>query len=327
MRALVKISLILTFVVIVLGAHARLTDAGLGCPDWPGCYGQLTVPSLPHQVVVAETLWPDSPLETHKAWNEMIHRYAAGLLGLVILVIAIWSVVRARQHPDQPVKLPLALLALVIFQAALGMWTVTMNLQPIVVMGHLLGGFATFSLLYLLLLRLKRVHLPLGDPGVRKLGGIALLALLVVVGQIALGGWVAANYAALACTSLPICEGDWIARLDIAGAFSVPEAVTYQYGAHDFNERMTMHVAHRIGAIITIMVVGLLLWRGYSKARSQVIRSNLNLITLLLILQIALGISNIVFFLPLSVAVLHNAVGALLLLSLVGLNYRIARNA
>ncbi|KFZ31099.1 cytochrome B561 [Pseudidiomarina salinarum] len=327
MRALVKISLILTFVVIVLGAHARLTDAGLGCPDWPGCYGQLTVPSLAHQVVVAETLWPDSPLETHKAWNEMIHRYAAGLLGLVILVIAIWSVVRARQHSIQPVKLPLALLALVIFQAALGMWTVTMNLQPIVVMGHLLGGFATFSLLYLTLLRLKRVHLPLGDPGARKLGGIALLALLVVIGQIALGGWVAANYAALACTSLPICEGDWVARLDIAGAFSVPEAVTYQYGAHDFNERMTMHVAHRIGAIVTILVVGLLLWRGYRNAQSQVIRSNLNLITLLLMLQVALGISNIVFFLPLSIAVLHNAVGALLLLSLVGLNYRIARNA
>lgn len=327
MRTLVKLSLILTFVVIVLGAHARLTDAGLGCPDWPGCYGHLTVPSQPEQVSVAQSIWPDSPLESHKAWNEMIHRYAAGLLGLVILVIAIWSLMRVRQHPEQPVKLPLFLLALVIFQAALGMWTVTMNLQPLIVMGHLLGGFATFSLLYLLLLRLKRVHLPLGDPGVRKLGGIALLALLVVVGQIALGGWVAANYAALACTSLPICEGDWVARLDVAGAFSVPEAATYQYGAHDFNERMTMHVAHRIGAIITMVVVGLLLLRGYRNASSQVIRSNLNLVTLLLVLQVALGLSNIIFFLPLSVAVLHNAVGALLLLSLVGLNYRIARNA
>ncbi|MDX1706325.1 COX15/CtaA family protein [Pseudidiomarina sp.] len=327
MRTLVKLSLILTFVVIVLGAHARLTDAGLGCPDWPGCYGHLTVPSQPEQVSAAQSIWPDSPLESHKAWNEMIHRYAAGLLGLVILVIAIWSLVRVRQHPAQPVKLPLFLLALVIFQAALGMWTVTMNLQPLIVMGHLLGGFATFSLLYLLLLRLKRIHLPLGDPKVRKIGGIALLALLVVVGQIALGGWVAANYAALACTSLPICESDWVARLDIAGAFSVPEAVTYQYGAHDFNERMTMHVAHRIGAIMTIVVVGLLLLRGYRNAKSKVMRSNLNLITLLLVLQVALGVSNIVFFLPLSVAVLHNAVGALLLLSLVGLNYRIARNA
>lgn len=324
MRGFVKLSIVLAFVVIVLGAYTRLTDAGLGCPDWPGCYGELTVPKDANK---AAELFPDTPLESHKAWNEMIHRYAAGTLGLVILGIAIWSLWRKRQHSDQPVKLPLFLLALVTFQAALGMWTVTMNLQPLVVMGHLLGGFSTISLLYLLSLRLQRVHIPLGDPKVRSLSAFALFALIVVLGQIALGGWVAANYAAMACTELPFCEGNWTERLDIAGAFSVPEASTYQYGAHDYAERMTIHIAHRFGAYFTILVVGLLLWMGYRRASSNVIRTSLNWITVLLIAQVTLGFSNVLLLLPLSVAVAHNAVGALLLLSLVGLNYKIARNA
>ena len=324
MRGFVKLSIVLAFVVIVLGAYTRLTDAGLGCPDWPGCYGELTVPK---DAAKAAELFPDTPLESHKAWNEMIHRYAAGTLGLAILGIAIGAVWRKRTHSDQPAKLPIALLILVTFQAALGMWTVTMNLQPLIVMAHLLGGFTTISLLYLLHLRLQRVHIPLGDPKVRQLSGVALFALVVVVGQIALGGWVAANYAAMACTQLPFCEGNWVERLDIAGAFSVPEASTYQYGAHDYAERMTIHVAHRFGAYFTILVVGILLWMGYRRASSKVIRNSLNWVTLLLAVQVGLGLSNVLFMLPLGVAVAHNAVGALLLLSLVGLNYKIARNA
>lgn len=327
MRLLVNLSIALALVVIVLGAYTRLTDAGLGCPDWPGCYGHLTVPTDAEKISVAQQLFPDAPLEHHKAWNEMIHRYAAGLLGILILIIAITAVIRQRKHAETPVKLPLLLLGLVTFQAALGMWTVTLNLQPLIVMGHLLGGFTTLSLLYLLRLRLKRLHLPMGDPAARSLAGLAAFALIVVVAQIALGGWVAANYAALACTELPICEGNWTANLDVAGAFSVPEAVTYQYGAHDYAERMTMHVAHRIGAIITLLVVGFMLFRGYQKAQSSVIRSSLNWVSLALVVQIALGLSNVVFMLPLSVAVAHNLVGALLLLSLVGLNYKIARHA
>ncbi|MDN7125570.1 COX15/CtaA family protein [Pseudidiomarina terrestris] len=327
MRTLVNLSLILALVVIVLGAYTRLTDAGLGCPDWPGCYGHLSVPMDVDKAAAAQALFPDSPLEHEKAWNEMIHRYAAGTLGLFILFIAISALVKARKHAETPVKLPLFLLALVIFQAALGMWTVTLNLQPLVVMGHLLGGFSTLALLYLLRLRLKRIHLPMGDAKMRPLASFALFALLVVVAQIALGGWVAANYAALACTDLPICEGDWQSQLDVAGAFSVPEAVTYQYGAHDYAERMTMHVAHRIGAIITLIVVGILLWRGFNRAQSAVIRSSLNWVGLALVVQIALGLSNVIFMLPLSVAVAHNLVGALLLLSLVGLNYKIVRHA
>lgn len=324
MRTLVKISILLAFIVIILGAYTRLTDAGLGCPDWPGCYGELTVPN---DAAKANELFPDTPLETHKAWNEMIHRYAAGTLGLFILAISITALFRQRQDPSSPVKLPLFLLALVIFQALLGMWTVTMNLQPLVVMGHLLGGFTTISLLYLLSLRLQSVHLPLGDANMRSMRGFALLTLVVVVTQIALGGWVAANYAALACTKLPFCEGNWVARVDFLGAFSIPTADTYQYGAHNYEERMTMHVVHRVGAYITAIVVGILLWCSYRRAQSAVIRRHLHWLTLLLITQLALGFSNVLLMLPLGVAVAHNAVGALLLLAVVGLNYRIVRNA
>lgn len=324
MRTLVRISLGLVFIVIVLGAYTRLTDAGLGCPDWPGCYGELTVPK---DAAKANQLFPDTPLETHKAWNEMIHRYAAGMLGLLILAIAITAIVRQRSTPSLPLKLPLALLALVIFQAALGMWTVTMNLQPLIVMGHLLGGFTTISLLYLLSLRLRPVQLVPADTEMRTLRGFALLALVVVIGQIALGGWVAANYAALACTQLPFCEGNWTARLDIAGAFSVPLADTYQYGAHNYEERMTMHVAHRLGAYFTALVVGGLLWCSYRRAQSPLMRRHLHWLTLLLLTQLALGFSNVLLMLPLGVAVAHNAVGALLLVALVGLNYRIQRHA
>ncbi len=327
MRAFVKFSIILTLCVIIMGAYTRLTDAGLGCPDWPGCYGFLTVPTQAEQVAQAQQLFPDAPLENQKAWNEMIHRYIAGILGIVILIIAIWSLLRVRHNPAQPVKLPLFLLVLVTFQAALGMWTVTMNLQPFIVMGHLLGGFSTLCLLYLLSLRLGRVHNPIGDHGARTLKTLALVSLVVVFGQIALGGWVAANYAAMTCTSLPICEGDWVNRLDIAGAFSVPEASTYQYGVHDFEQRMTMHVAHRIGAIVVMLVLGWMLLQGYRRAQSKLIRQSLNWVALLLVIQVALGISNVVFFLPISVAVLHNLFGVLLLASLVGLNYKLARNA
>lgn len=329
MRLLVKISVFFAFVVIVLGAFTRLTEAGLGCPDWPGCYGFLGVPSQAEHIQEAQLRFPDAPVEQGKAWNEMVHRYFAGTLGLLILAIAIIAWIKGRRyiHYPTPVKLPTLLLGLVIFQAALGMWTVTMNLQPLIVMGHLLGGFSVISLLYLLSLRLSSFRLAGGDSELRRYRGLAFFTLLVVIGQIALGGWVAANYAAVACTDLPFCEGNWTAQLDFAGAFSIPEADTYQYGAHDYNDRMTMHVMHRVGAIITFLVVCALLFKCWRKAKSQFFRRSLIVIGLLLSLQILLGISNVVFQLPLWNAVAHNAVGALLLLSLVGLNYNLSRKA
>lgn len=327
MRNLVKFSLAFCFIVIVLGAFTRLTDAGLGCPDWPGCYGFLTVPQSETRQAVAVEAFPEAPLDTQKAWNEMIHRYAAGILGLLVLAIAIVAIRRrmrgATRH--QPFKLPIFLLILICWQAALGMWTVTMMLQPVIVMLHLLGGFSTFSLLYLLYLRETPYHMPGGDPKLRELRSLALFSLLVVVGQIALGGWVAANYAALACTELPVCEGPWVQRLDFAGAFSLPKAATYEFGVHSYAERMTMHVLHRLGALITTVVLGFLLFKLWRQAQSALFKRSAFVITLLLVIQLALGVSNVVFSLPLAVAVAHNAFGALLLLSLVGLNYNLAR--
>lgn len=329
MRKLVKFSLVFCFIVIVLGAFTRLTDAGLGCPDWPGCYGFLTVPQSEARQAVAVEAFPDAPIDTQKAWNEMIHRYAAGILGFLVLAIAIIAVRRRLRSPTnhQPYKLPILLLIIICWQAALGMWTVTMMLQPVIVMLHLLGGFTTFSLLYLLHLREKPYHVPGGDPGLRDLKPLAMFSMLVVVGQIALGGWVAANYAALACTELPICEGPWVQRLDFAGAFSLPKAANYEFGVHSYAERMTMHVMHRLGAVITTIVLGFLLVKLWRNAQSGLFKQTALVITLLLVVQLVLGVSNVVFSLPLAVAVAHNAVGALLLIALVGLNYNLSRKA
>ncbi|MBE1300418.1 MAG: heme A synthase [Alteromonadaceae bacterium] len=325
MKKLVLVSIFLTMVVIVLGAYTRLTDSGLGCPDWPGCYGHLTVPSKAEDIVKAESAFPERPVEKSKAWIEMIHRYFAGSLGLFILAITFLSL-KNRKY-GTPVKLPIFILGAVIFQGALGMWTVTMNLMPLIVMGHLLGGFTILTLLFLLYLRIKEFRIPGGDPRVRPTAQFASFGILILVGQIALGGWTSANYAALACTELPICEGNWYERLDFPGAFSVPEADDYEFGAHDYDDRMTMHIVHRIGAIVTFIYLCWLGIRLYANAMSDRIKNQSMTMIVLLGVQVALGVSNVVFSLPIAVAVLHNAVAALLLLSLVTLTYTLYRKA
>lgn len=325
MKKLVLFSLIFALIVIILGAYTRLTDSGLGCPDWPGCYGQLTVPNQLEEVQRAEAAFPERPVEARKAWIEMIHRYFASALGLFILIITILSLKNAKQHG--PIKLPLFLLILVIFQGMLGMWTVTMNLIPVVVMGHLLGGFSVASLLFLLWLRLKDYRIPGGDPQIRQFGKFAVLGIVILVGQIALGGWTSANYASMACTELPFCEGDWVPQLDLVGAFSIPEASNYEFGVHPYNERMTMHVMHRIGAIVTFVYLCWLGIRLMAKAHSDRIKNQSVVMLIILVGQVTLGIINVVYSLPLAVAVMHNAVALLLLLSLVMLTYTIFRKA
>lgn len=325
MKKLVLAAVLLAIVVIVLGAYTRLTDAGLGCPDWPGCYGHLTVPKTDSHIEAAEQAFPERPFEAHKAWNEMIHRYAAGMLGLVILAIFVISFIKRTYH--SPVKLPFFLLCLVCFQGALGMWTVTLNLLPVVVMGHLLGGFSVISCLYLLYLRLSDYRIPGGDTHMTKFAKYCALGIAILVGQIALGGWTSANYAAMACVELPLCggNGEWVSKLDIAGAFSVPAAENYEFGVHSWEQRMTMHVAHRIGAIITFLYLCWLAVRLYTNAASQMIKNMTISMVLVLGLQIMLGVSNVVFSLPLAVAVMHNAVAAILLLVMVKLCYTLYR--
>ncbi|NCP65111.1 MAG: heme A synthase [Paraglaciecola sp.] len=323
MKKLVLVSILLAMVVIILGAYTRLTDAGLGCPDWPGCYGHLSLSDTHSNIESAQQHFPERPYEAHKARNEMVHRYFASSLGFLILVIFIVSFWQRSFH--RPLKLPFFLLCLVAFQGMLGMWTVTLNLLPAVVMGHLLGGFSVLSCLFLLYLRLTPYRIPGGDHRMRRFGKYALLGIVILTTQIALGGWTSANYASLACTELPICEGDWYANLDFSGAFSIPEADNYEFGTHDYDERMTMHILHRIGALITFIYLCWLAMRLYVAASAKLIKRLCVILVIVLGVQVILGVSNVVYSLPISVAVMHNFVAACLLLVLVSLSYTLYR--
>ncbi|MGS0689575.1 COX15/CtaA family protein [Shewanella sp. 30m-9] len=324
-KSLLKVTLVFTLCVILMGAYTRLSDAGLGCPDWPGCYGMLKVPTQTHELNQVQQAFPEHTVEADKAWLEMIHRYIAGALGLLVLLILILSL----KTKDTPKKLPMFIAALIIFQAALGMWTVTMKLMPIIVMAHLLGGFALFSLLLLLYLRSKPLRIPGGDAPARKMAGFAAICIGVLLLQIVLGGWTSSNYAALACTTLPFCEGNWVDNLSFAQAFSPfqGEHVSYEYGVLDYSARMTIHVAHRIGAVITAVMLLYLAFKLIRTANSNIMRNTAWLLVALVIVQVALGISNVVLHLPLGIAVSHNGGAALLLLTLVFINYALWRKA
>ncbi|WP_120997902.1 COX15/CtaA family protein [Stutzerimonas urumqiensis] len=318
---LALIATALAVVVVLLGAYTRLTHAGLGCPDWPGCYGFLGVPMSEHKQNLAALRFPDAPLEVHKGWNEMVHRYFAGTLGLVILALAVQAV-RRRHTPGQPLKLPLLLLAVVIAQAAFGMWTVTLQLWPQVVTAHLLGGFTTLALLFLLTLRLARADAPCpAIPAPRRLRMLAGLALLIVIGQIALGGWVSSNYAAVACLDLPTCHGRWWPEMDFASGFNLTQHIGPNYlgGQLDGEARTAIHVTHRLGALTVTGVLLLLAWRLQRDGRGALARWLL----LALGIQLSLGVANVLLHLPLAVAVAHNGGGAALLLTLVLINYRL----
>jgi cytochrome c oxidase assembly protein subunit 15 len=314
----------LAAVVVVLGAFTRLVDAGLGCPDWPGCYGFLTVPSSEASVLTAEARFPEAPVEVHKAWAEMVHRYFAGTLGLVIVALAGMAIYGRRRIADSsatlPVGLTMGLVVLVICQGAFGAWTVTLKLWPQVVTAHLLGGFATLGLLWLLCLRLGFLpHLQVP----RVLRAHALVALIAVVSQVALGGWVSSNYAALACHDFPTCHGDWWPAMDLADGFNVAQAVGPNYlgGQLENDARVAIQFVHRLGAGVVLLVVGALAWR-LGKTNSALAWP----LAAVLSLQLALGILNVVLVLPLWVATAHNAGGALLLLTLITVNYRAFRN-
>jgi len=319
---LATVATVLALCVVVLGAYVRLSDAGLGCPDWPGCYGHLGVPESGQEVAAANTAYPERPVEAGKAWKEMIHRYLAGTLGLLILALAIvaW---RHRRAPGQPVWLPTLLVGLVGFQALLGMWTVTLLLKPVVVMGHLLGGLTTLALLWWLALR--RIGAPSlsgagqsPDAG-RSLLPWAILGLLVLVSQLALGGWTSANYAALACPDFPTCQGAWWPPTDFGEAFILWRGlgIDYEGGVLDHPARVTIHLMHRLGAVVTFLYLG---WLGIRAIRARAGRALTvagTALLLVLLVQVSLGIGNVLLVLPLPVAVAHNGVGALLLLALV----------
>jgi cytochrome c oxidase assembly protein subunit 15 len=318
-RPLVLCAVALTFVVIVVGAYVRLEDAGLGCPDWPGCYGKLLgVPDEPHEVARAEQAFPGKSVDTGRAWKEMFHRYLAGTLGLLVLAIAAMAWRRRREAGGTP-WLPTALVAVVGFQATLGMWTVTMLLKPAIVTLHLLGGMATLALLTWLALRELQ---PPSPPVAARFRPWAALGLVLLFAQIALGGWVSANYAALACTDFPTCHGEWLPEMDFGTAFHVVrELGVTAAGAPLSHEALTaIHWSHRAGALVVLVYLGgLASWA----LRTPALRVLGAAVAALLLVQAGLGVANVLLHLPLVLAAAHNAVAALLLAALVVLNFTV----
>jgi heme a synthase len=310
----------LALFVVVLGAYVRLSDAGLGCPDWPGCYGTLTVPQSETALNHAQTIYPNQPVEAPKAWKEMIHRYFAGTLGLLVVGIfaAGW---RARKAIKVSPWLPTFLSLLIAFQAALGMWTVTLLLKPAIVTAHLIGGMSTLAILVWI------AHRHWGLVSERYLQSANLRfwvrgALVVLFAQIFLGGWTSTNYAALACTDFPTCHGAWFPDMDFANAFHLLRELgvdaagkTLQLAAYT-----AIQWVHRVGALVTFIYLA---WLGLRLIKEPQLKKVALIMLGLLVLQIVLGVANLLLHLPLVLAVGHNMGAALLLTTVVVLNSKI----
>lgn len=316
-RLLALTATLLALGVVVLGAYVRLTDAGLGCPDWPGCYGQLVVPDAA-AIDTSVEIFQSRPLDEGKAWREMAHRYLAGMLGVLIVVLALlawWN----REDLRQSVILPFLLVGLVIIQVLLGMWTVTLLLKPSIVTMHLLGGMAILGLLWWLSLTTGR-SVSLSSGGLRRFAALALIVLGV---QIALGGWTSANYAALACPDFPTCQGSWWPNADFREGFILwrGAGIDYEGGVLEHPTRVAIHIVHRVGAVITLLFIGLL--SGWMVARAPEPRQRQAgwILGFLLLSQVVGGVLMIRFGLPLFLATAHNAGAALLVLGLIYVNY------
>jgi len=361
LRGLSLLAAVFAFGLVMFGAFVRLSNAGLSCPDWPTCYGQVTWPQHAQAVAHADAAFPDRPYEAGKAWREQVHRFLAGTLGVLVLVLALlasgrkrdtqlaviagavfaaigvglymhgehlWSSVLALCAIALPLFAAIGLkrpgawrvcvlaLAVIIFQAMLGMWTVTLLLKPVVVMGHLLGGMTTFALLAYAALRFAGVDAP--NDHMNDLRRLLAIGIVLLFCQIALGGWTSANYAALACGygpgSFPQCLGQWMPPVDFHSGFELSRGigVNYEGGVLDMAARSAIQIVHRFGALVVFCYLG---WLSH-----RLVGRGLRLcgiaIALALVSQVLLGISNVYFGLPLPVATAHNGVAALLLFTL-----------
>lgn len=315
-KKLSLIAAVTALCVVVLGAYVRLSDAGLGCPDWPGCYGTLTVPQSEEAINQAQTVYPDSPVEVGKAWKEMIHRYLAGGLGLMVLALCVLGWKHQSTIKTSPV-LTSALLVLITFQAMLGMWTVTMLLKPAVVTAHLIGGMSTLAILTWIAHRHWGV--PVSHLVSANLQRVIRFAILVLFGQIILGGWTSTNYAALACTDFPTCHGVLVPEMDFKDAFHVFRELGQSADGSGLTlaSLTAIQWTHRIGAMIVFVYLGLMAINvlKYSQLKTWGL-----LLATVLIAQILLGVANLVLHLPLVLAVLHNFGAALLLILIVVIN-------
>lgn len=322
---------VLALTVTVFGAFVRLSHAGLSCPDWPGCYGQLAVPQNAAEIAQANSAFPERPVHASRAWKEMLHRYLAGALGVLIFWLAAiaW---RRRQQPGQRLFLPILLVFLLLAQGALGMWTVTLLLKPIIVTAHLIGGLTTTALLWWLALRhgglftgYARPLLNNHDVGLRPW---VLLGIVVLYIQLFLGGWVSTNYAALACVDFPLCQGQILPALDFENALKPWHGlgIDYEGGILATDARVTIHLMHRLGALVVLIYLGGLSLTMMRRDTDSRLKTAGAALLLVLSLQIVLGIANVLLSLPLPVAVAHNGMAAVLLLTLLTV-YHVTRPA
>jgi fused signal recognition particle receptor len=313
-RKLTILTLILTLSVVTMGAYVRLSDAGLGCPDWPGCYGKMIVEppaAMEGNAAVA--------FDAAKAWKEMTHRYLAGALGLLVLALCVLSF-RVRENRTRVVGLCFGILLLIAAQALLGMWAVKFHVMPLVVTAHLFTGFLTLWLVYRLYLSTGRSQAPR-----ERVGGLlwlSRLALLVLMTQTVLGGWVSSNYAALSCPDFPTCLGSWTPEADYGAIWSgIAHPDDYQGRLLPPAARVGIQVLHRLGGLLAFVVLTALAFGVTSNRKvPQLSKAGLWL-NLLLLVQVALGIALILLRLPVALAVAHHFVAALMLLSVARLHY------
>jgi cytochrome c oxidase assembly protein subunit 15 len=300
------ISTILAFCVVGLGAYTRLTDSGLGCPDWPACYGYWDLSTLNQNAEVVKSTFNAKDFDISKAKIEMYHRFLAGSLGLLILINSIIVLIDKKSRNLLWKKI-LTLNLLIVFQALLGMWTVTLFLKPVIVMGHLLGGM-------LITLLLWTIYKNYNQKETKHTGILYTAIMIALITQIFLGGWTSANYAALVCSDFPYCEGKLLPKMDLPSAFSFFKAeVSEEYGFRlPYRSLVTIHMLHRIGAVIISLLILFVAYKLYKKNKIK----HLLFLLAVLICQITLGISNIVYYLPINVAVMHNLCALILLLAL-----------
>ena len=306
----------LAFVVIALGAWTRLVDAGLGCPDWPGCYGFVVFPTNEAERALAEARYPTFPYDINKAIPEVVHRYFAAALGFLAIIMVYYSF---KQNENKNIRYwTTGLLIFICCQGLFGYLTVSLLLLPIIVTAHLFGGFTTLTLFFLIFLMSGKFNI-LEKMAIPKLKTIAGIALIVLLFQIFLGVWTSTNYASLACADFPTCQGTYMPEMDFKNGFNLNQEVgpNYLYGLLDNPSRVAIHYSHRVSAILVVVVFLILISKLWFSNAAPLAST----IGILLLTQISLGIINVVYVLPLYVAIAHNLVAALLLLTIFTVNY------
>jgi cytochrome c oxidase assembly protein subunit 15 len=308
---------VLCAIVVVVGSWVRLTNAGLGCPDWPGCYGHIHPAQAAERAAEINATHPDRPFVYQKAINEMVHRYIVGGLGLLVIGLAVFSVVN-RRDPAQPRVLPWFVLALLVVQALLGMWTVTLLLKPLIVTLHLLGGLTTLALLWWMALPPARRELKAAERSLRR---IVLATLGVVILQVSLGGWTSTNYAAAACPDFPACQASFWPPMDFRNGFILWRGlgIDYEGGVLDAPARVAIHYTHRIGAYVTAVLVAFLVAGTWRRARSTATKAAATAVGAAVALQVLIGINLVLQGWPLWLGTAHNAGAALVVLTTVAL--------